>query len=208
MNQKLQNNFQQDFIRSNKKIKFGYLFSCWICWSPAKNCFFLEILLFAQWIYLHWALYQEYLNIRNLNDLLVLTELFLTPDLLDWRIPYIYIYIYIYIRRNIKVREISPWEHLLHHRPIKCTHLSSQSSVYKMLLAKDRTVCSLLSSGNSSIILNSSYWLNTLIYTGNESSRLLSRCLVIITLLHKLHNLWLTKLHWHAAKSLVNAGKC
>ena len=48
------------------------------------------------WIYLHWGLYQEYLDIWNLNNLFVLTELFPTPDLLDWRI-YIYIYIYIYI---------------------------------------------------------------------------------------------------------------
>ena len=52
---------------------------------------------FAQWIYLHRALYQEYLNSQNLNNLFVLTKLFPTLDLLDWRIPYIYIYIYIYI---------------------------------------------------------------------------------------------------------------
>ena len=55
------------------------------------------MILFALWIYLHWDLYREYLNIRHLNNLLVLTELFPTPDLLDWRIPHIYIYIYIYI---------------------------------------------------------------------------------------------------------------
>ena len=47
--------------------------------------------------YLHWALYQEYLNIRNLNNLFALTELFPTLDLLDWRIPiYIYMYIHTY----------------------------------------------------------------------------------------------------------------
>ena len=57
---------------------------------------FLEIILFALWIYLHWALYQEHLNIRNLNNLFVWTEFFPTPYLLDWRIP-LYIYIYIYI---------------------------------------------------------------------------------------------------------------
>ena len=53
--------------------------------------FFLEIILFALWIYLHLALYQEYLNIWNLNNLFVLAELFPTLDLLDWRIHYIYI---------------------------------------------------------------------------------------------------------------------
>ena len=58
-----------------------------------EYCFFLEII-FAPWIYLHWDLYQKYLNIQNLNNLFVLTELFSTLDVLDWRIPYIYIYIY------------------------------------------------------------------------------------------------------------------
>ena len=54
--------------------------------------------IFALWYHLHWALYQEYLNIRFLNNLIVLTEFFPTPNLLDWGIPiYIYIYIYIYI---------------------------------------------------------------------------------------------------------------
>ena len=63
--------------------------------NVTEYCFFLGIL-FAHWIYLHWALYQEYLNIRNLNNLIVLTELFPTPDLKVWRIT-LYIYIYIYI---------------------------------------------------------------------------------------------------------------
>ena len=65
--------------------------------------FFLEIILFALWIYLHWALYQEYLNIQNLN-------FFICPDGI---VPYsgftglknththththTYIHIYIYI---------------------------------------------------------------------------------------------------------------
>ena len=40
-------------------------------------------------------IYQDYLNIRILNILFVLIELFPIPDLLDWKIPYIYIYIYI-----------------------------------------------------------------------------------------------------------------
>ena len=53
---------------------------------------FLERI-YVRLYYLHWALYQEYLNIQILNNLIVLTELFPTPDLLDWRIP-IYIYIY------------------------------------------------------------------------------------------------------------------
>ena len=39
-----------------------------------EYCFFLEIL-FALWIYLHQPLYQEFLNIQNLNNLFVLTEL-------------------------------------------------------------------------------------------------------------------------------------
>ena len=56
--------------------------------------FFIEIILFALWIYLHWALYQEYLNIRNLNNSFVLTELFPALDLL---IEEYLIYIYIYI---------------------------------------------------------------------------------------------------------------
>ena len=57
------------------------------------SVFFLEGI-FALWYHLHWALYQEYLNIRILNNLIVLTELISTLDLPDWRIP-IYIYIYI-----------------------------------------------------------------------------------------------------------------
>ena len=68
-----------------------------------EYCFFLEII-FTLWIYLHWALYQEYLTIRNLNNLFALTELFPTPNLLDWRThthththTHIYIYIYIYV---------------------------------------------------------------------------------------------------------------
>ena len=40
-------------------------------------------IVFALCNYLHWAPYQEYLNIRILNNLIVLTELF----------PTIYIYI-------------------------------------------------------------------------------------------------------------------
>ena len=53
-------------------------------------------MIFPQWIYLHWAFYREYLHIRNLNNLLVPTELFPTLDLLDWRIPYIYMSIFVY----------------------------------------------------------------------------------------------------------------
>ena len=70
--------------------------------------FFLEII-FALCICLHGAIYQVYLDIRILNNLIALTELFPTPDLRDWRIPlslslslslYIYIYIYIYWERE------------------------------------------------------------------------------------------------------------
>ena len=43
-------------------------------------------------LYLYWVLYQEYLNIWNLNNSFVLTELLPIPDWLDWKIPYIYIY--------------------------------------------------------------------------------------------------------------------
>ena len=51
-----------------------------------EYCFFLLlIILFALWIFLPWALYPEYLIIQNLSNLFVLTELFPTPDLLDWR---------------------------------------------------------------------------------------------------------------------------
>ena len=39
--------------------------------------FFLEKI-FTLWYYLHWAYYQEYLNIRILNNLIVMTELFHT----------------------------------------------------------------------------------------------------------------------------------
>ena len=50
--------------------------------------------------YLHWALYQEYLNLIfyfSIFFYLSWLELFLIPDLLDWIVIYIYIYIYISI---------------------------------------------------------------------------------------------------------------
>ena len=53
--------------------------------------FFLEVISFAQWIYLHRALYQEYLNIRNLNYLFLLAKLFpvsswMSGKILEWRL--------------------------------------------------------------------------------------------------------------------------
>ena len=76
--------------------------------------------IFALWYHLHWVLYQEYLDIRILNNLIVLTELFPTLDLLDWRIhththththTHIYIYIYIYTPDQLKA-EITLYVHL------------------------------------------------------------------------------------------------
>ena len=49
--------------------------------------FFLKKYNLFSGFYLHRALYQEYLNIQNLNILFVLIELFPIPDLLHWRIP-------------------------------------------------------------------------------------------------------------------------
>ena len=95
--------FKKKQYISRKKTLFRHTILMW-----PNIGFFFEIILFALWIYLHWALYQEYLNIRNLNNLFVLTELFPIPDLLDWRgilqssksgvgnNMYIYIYIYRY----------------------------------------------------------------------------------------------------------------
>ena len=52
----------------------------------------------ALWCQLHWALHQEYLNIRSLNNLIALTELFPTPDWQDWRLhTHTHTHIYIYI---------------------------------------------------------------------------------------------------------------
>ena len=90
----------------------------WIYYpNVTEYCFFLAIILFALWIYLHWTLYQEYSNIRNLNNLFVLIELFPTPDLLDWRIPiyiYIYIYVYIYMCAHITLIYIYICTHITH----------------------------------------------------------------------------------------------
>ena len=99
-----------------------YIPPCWIWRSPAKNflgvidsyqcsqqdgnnfiilsdrmfVFFLKRIL-ALWYPLHWALYQEYLNIRSLNNLIVRTEFFPSTELPVGRItPSLSIYIYIY----------------------------------------------------------------------------------------------------------------
>ena len=61
--------------------------------NVAEYCFFFLKYLLCDIIYIE--LFTR--NIRILNNLIVLTEMFPTPDLLDWRIPYIYIYIYIYM---------------------------------------------------------------------------------------------------------------
>ena len=74
-------------------------------------------------LWLHWAPYQEYLNIRILNNLIVLTELFPTLDLLDWR-KHIYIYIHTHTRMCVcvcttmkKHKVFRRWFYLLNYFP-------------------------------------------------------------------------------------------
>ena len=75
-----------------KWINYLNVTDCWLFW---RENYLLN------GFYLHWALYQEYLNLIFYFWIFYWSwlELFPSPDLLDWinNIAYIYIYIYIYI---------------------------------------------------------------------------------------------------------------
>ena len=58
--------------------------------------------------YLNWAIYQEYLNVQILNNLIVLTELVPTLHLLDLRIS-IYLSIYLSIKGDASVVVYYRW---------------------------------------------------------------------------------------------------
>ena len=71
-NNKIQDNITTNITRMEINV---YSKSDWIL--------FLLKGIVVLWCQLHWALNQEYSNIRSLNNLIVLTELFPTPIWLD-----------------------------------------------------------------------------------------------------------------------------
>ena len=107
------------YIPSRKKQN-SFTLGLWIYFHPAQSIDMNQSLwsflegIFALWYHLHCVLYKEYLNIRILNNLIVPTDLFPIPDLLDWKIPqylfiYIYIYIYMICKRKSNLKSYKYW---------------------------------------------------------------------------------------------------
>ena len=71
--------------------------------------------IFSLWYHLHWPLYQEYLNIRILNNLIVLKYCSLLR--IYWIEENIYIYIYIYIYIMCRLGKYVDYVHI-EYRPM------------------------------------------------------------------------------------------